>query len=48
MRAASSLHLGQAARVTDALTGEAMAHENGTLKMDTPSWRYRVLRVAPK
>ena len=44
----AKFRLGKTTRVTDALTGEVIAHENGVVKVDIASWRYRVLRVAPK
>ena len=40
--------LGTRARVTDALSGETIAHDNGALKLAIDGWRYRVLRVRPR
>ncbi len=44
----AKLGLARQARVTDALTGEAIPQDNGNLKLSIASWRYRVLRVWPK
>lgn len=44
------LNLGRLAsgrRLTDALTGEPLAHRDGVLTLAVPAWRYRLLRVRP-
>ena len=48
MEQLAKLGLSQQAKVTDALTGEAIPHANGNLKLDIDGWRYRVLRIRPK